>query len=329
MKAILSRYPAPSRPMSTPEPLGNAGGASGARLWRFTSGSGPLVLRAWPVDGPTIEALERIHAWLARADPLGFVPVPLPDLSGRTIQQAAGRLWELAPWRPGGPDLGSPPSPRRIEAGFAGLAAFHVRLGGDALPGPSPGLAARRAEIEDWLGGELDRMGEAVGRSGLDPLRAEALAWLAEARRLAPALLEPAQAAAGKVVPLQPCLRDARPDHFLFEGDRLTGLVDFGAMGIETVAGDLARLLLEWVGPDRVGRSAALAAYEAIRPLSPPEAALIAPFEATASLLGGGRWVRWHFLEGRVFDDPAAAASGLRRARQRIASLAASRDLRP
>jgi homoserine kinase type II len=137
-------------------------------------------------------------------------------------------------------------------------------------------------------------------------------------------------------VALQPCLRDARPEHFLFSGDRVTGLVDFGAMAIESVAADLARLLSEWVGPDRSARAEGLAAYTPIRPLDGFELALIDVFEDSAALLGAGRWVRWHFLEGRVFDDPSAVAGGIARgldrlARRAIAGEGANRDvdLRP
>ena len=46
-----------------------------------------------------------------------------------------------------------------------------------------------------------------------------ALRWLGLARARLPRLLDPIREAAGRVVPLQPCLRDARPEHFLFEGD--------------------------------------------------------------------------------------------------------------
>ena len=52
------------------------------------------------------------------------------------------------------------------------------------------------------------------------------------------------------LIRLQPALRDARPEHFLFEDDRLSGLVDFGAMGVESVAADLARLIGEWFDGD-------------------------------------------------------------------------------
>ena len=66
--------------------------------------------------------------------------------------------------------------------------------------------------------------------------------WLALARQLGPMLLVPLEQSADRIIRVQPCLRDARPEHFLFEGDRLSGLVDYGAMGVDSVAGDLARL---------------------------------------------------------------------------------------
>jgi homoserine kinase type II len=108
-------------------------------------------------------------------------------------------------------------------------------------------------------------------------------------------------------------LRDARSEHFLFEGDRLSGLVDFGAMGIDSIAADLARLIGDGLDGDPDARREALAAYERIRPLDPAEARLIGVFEATTALLIGERWVRWHYLENRHFDDPEAVSKGLER----------------
>ena len=43
--------------------------------------------------------------------------------------------------------------------------------------------------------------------------------------------------------PLQPCLRDIWHDHILFTGNEVTGLIDFGAVDIDTPATDIARLL--------------------------------------------------------------------------------------
>ena len=121
---------------------------------------------------------------------------------------------------------------------------------------------------------------------------------------------------------LQPCLRDARAEHFLFEGEQLTGLVDFGAMGVDSVAGDLARLIGEWLDGDTRARGDALEAYERVRPLEPAEIILIGVFETSADLLIGERWVRWHYVEGRRFDDPQAVSKGLARGLKRLERLA-------
>src|SRR4051794_30341674 len=93
LAGVLSRYPPPLRPRSGPEPLGNAGGRSGARLWRYESDEGALVARAWPPGRPRRETLEQIHAWLAEAGGLGFIPVPRTGLDGRTLQEAGGQFW--------------------------------------------------------------------------------------------------------------------------------------------------------------------------------------------------------------------------------------------
>ena len=98
----------------------------------------------------------------------------------------------------------------------------------------------------------------------------------------------------------------------------LSGLVDFGAMGVDSVAADLARLIGEWLDGDPSARREALAAYERVRPLDPAEARLIAVFEATTALLIGERWVRWHYVENRHFDDPQAVSKGLDRGLMRL-----------
>src|SRR5262249_29532695 len=144
---------------------------------------------------------------------------------------------------------------------------------------------------------------------------------------LAPKLLPLVARAAGRPVRRQWCGRDVRGDHLLFVGERLTGLVDFGALGIDSVAADLARLLEDWVGPDRAARAEALETYQAVRPLDDSETDLIPAFERTAALLGGGHWLRWHSVEGRRFDDPDAVRDGLRRGLERIAGLAADPEL--
>jgi Ser/Thr protein kinase RdoA (MazF antagonist) len=331
IKDLLARYPGLVQPMDEPEPLGGAGGLSGARLWRYRSERGVLVLRGWPPHGPDRTHLGEVHRWLSLADDLGFIPSPIPDRTGRTLQEHEGRLWELAPWMPGAAESARPPDPARVRSAFAAMAAFHVRLAGERRDGVSPGLGERHEAIAHLIRGGFDALERAIepaAESPQDEARPMALRWLTLARATAPHLLEPVRAAAGRTVPLQPCLRDARPEHFLFEGDRVTGLVDFGAMGIDCVAGDLARLMGDWLEIDLAARAEALAAYERIRPLGADEAALIDAFTSSSALLIGERWMRWHFIEGRRFEDPLAASQGIARALEHIDRLVSGATFR-
>ena len=320
-RTVLSRYPSAVRPSAGPEPLGNAGGLSGSLLWRFRAGPRALVLRAWPADGPPRPALERVHAWLAEAGPLGFVPVPIAATDGRTLVGHAGRLWEVGPWLEGSPDLNRPPSPGHLKAGFAALAAFHQALSGHQEVGPSPGLLARLAEVDTWLSQGFRSLGDALDASD-DPRRLPARQWLDAARAFAPGVRSRLAEASRRDVVARPCLRDARPEHFLFVGERVAGLVDFGAMGLDSVATDLARLSAEWLGDDPAARRAAMDAYVSIRQLDANEARLIPVFEDSAALLTGGRWASWHFLEGRAFSDPSAVGRGLAKGVERLGRLA-------
>jgi homoserine kinase type II len=285
-----------------------------------------LVWRCWPPDGPGRAHLEQVHRWLRQADDLGFIPAPIADRAGQTLQEHQGRFWELAPWMPGAAAEARPPARDRVRSAFTALAAFHQRLGGERRMGISPGLAQRHAAIAGLLHGGFDSMERAVRHPDAPPpeeARPLALWWLRLARLAAPRLLDPIGRAAGRAVPLQPCLRDARPEHFLFDGDRVSGLVDFGAMGVDCVAGDLARLIGEWLDGDGSALTEALGAYERIRPLDAGEAALIDAFASSSALLIGERWIRWHYIERRRFDDPSVIAQGIARGASYLAGLAA------
>lgn len=320
LPGVLGRYPPDFRPLAEPESLGNAGGLSGARLWRYASRRGPMVARAWPRGGRGRAEIEAIHAWIGRAEPLGFVPVPIRAGDGTTVQEAAGTSWEVAPWMPGAADPNEPPPSARVRSAFESLAAFHRALGPGPEAASSPGLARRSREIEA-LPLVLDAWKAAVRSSPDDATRDLARRWIDRAEWVGTRISAEIRAAAGRPVPVQPVLRDARPGHFLFTGDRVTGLVDFGAMGIDPVSADLARLLSEGIGEDPALRSHALSSYAAVRPLDPAEAAAIEAFERSAALLGGARWIRWHFVERRGFDDPSAAERGLLRGVEKLERL--------
>ena len=310
LRRLLDLYPAAIQPMAgSVESLGNAGGLSGASLFRFPSGQGLLAARAWPIDGPGLPSIARIHRWLERASPLGFVPVPIATLDGRTAVNVDGVTWEVAPWLSGEPERGEPPDLRRVIAAFTALAAFHARLAVPNLRGPSPGIEARRIELEEWRTSGFSNL-ERLVSPDLDEISAATKRWLVLAKALAPSLAA-RLSKGGSEVPLQPCLRDARPEHFLFQGETLSGLVDFGAMDVDSVAGDLARLISLWLPRASPAGVEALRAYESIRPLEVSERRLIELFEDSSRLLGPGRWARWLLVDRKPFRDATEAQGRL------------------
>ena len=245
---------------------------------------------AWPPNGPGRSHLERIHRWLFLTAETGLTPVPFRDRSNQSLQEFAGIFWELTPWLPGAASSLRPPSPAHLDAAFSALAALHVKLACESSVGVSRGLALRQSTVRHLIDGGFDTIETAVAPAAASAAdRAAALRWLALARSAAPGVAEVLDRASRHILDLQPCLRDARPDHFLFEHDRLSGIVDFGAMEVDCVAGDLARLIGEWARGDSAARAGALQAYERIRPLKPQERSLIGVFESSADLLIGER----------------------------------------
>lgn len=310
--AVLEGYPALYRPTGPLVPLGGAGGLSGSLLWRFDSGQGRLLLRAWPSPGPPIAHLDRVHRWLRETSGLGFVPAPLARRDGRTISPQGGRLWELVPWVDGAPPEECPPDRRFVTQAFSALAAFHNRLDGATSVGPSPGLLARLREVDDLRDGGLGALRAWLGGVDEGPVSTLGRRWVEEAATIIGSVSE--RLAVGVKLPVrrQPCLRDVRPDHFLFRNGTLVGLIDFGAMGEESVAGDLARLSSEWFDEgDAEIRREGWGAYESLRPLDANELRLVPIFEASTAFLIGAHWLRWHLVEGRTFEDELAVPSGL------------------
>ena len=119
---------------------------------------------------------------------------------------------------------------------------------------------------------------------------------------------------------LQPSIRDIWHDHVLFEGDGVTGLIDFGAMQIESPAIDVARLLGSLVDDDRVHWREGMDAYAAIRPMSNDELAAVSAFDVSGVLLAGCNWIRWIYVDRRQFENMEQVLERFRRIASRMRS---------
>lgn len=304
-------------------PLGNRGGFSGARLWRVTTAAGDACLRAWPPAGPDRDRLQTIHRLMIRARQAGldFIPTVFATPLGETILEHSGRLWDLTAWMPGQADFHDRPSSARLEAACTAVACLH-RAWASAQPGrgPCPAISRRLQLADTWT---------ALVRSGWRPSlesadRDPVAPWARRAWELVPVhlphVLQKLAPWANRDWSLQPCLCDVWHDHFLFEGDTLTGLIDYGAMKRDHVAVDLARMLGSLVEDDPQQRRRGLAAYARVRPLLPEEEALVAILDESGTVLAATNWLTWIYHDGRSFEDRTAVAQRLAGIVRRIES---------
>jgi Ser/Thr protein kinase RdoA (MazF antagonist) len=290
---VLAAYPSPLR--GRLEPLGDGGGFSGAQVWKLHTVAGPLCLRA-ASPAETGEHLRERHRLmrLARDAGLTFVPAVLDASHGDSAVEYAGRWWELMEWMPGVADYRDAPSEARLRAAAHALARVHVAWRGDnALSAVCPAITRRLDAVAAWRAGTLlrsvanQRLADAVNR------------WMPRVPELLRDVAFP--------IRLQPCLRDVWHDHLLFEGDRLTGLVDYAAVGIDSVAADLARMLGSLVADDEEGWRVGLGAYREVTALSIEEERLARRLDRAGVIVALANWLRWLEEPGRRVEEGIAS----------------------
>jgi len=151
---------------------GNAGGFSGARLWRSRGMTGDLCLRAWPSEAITASGLQVIHDLMrsARDAGLAFVPLLLQTYTGATWVAEGGRLWDVATWMPGRADFHDHPSYTRLEAACTALARLHrIWALTGCSEGACPAVGRRLGSFAHWK--RLLASGWRPGFSGSRPDR--------------------------------------------------------------------------------------------------------------------------------------------------------------
>jgi homoserine kinase type II len=242
-RAILSRYPSAVAGLDW-TPLGSAGGFSGARIWRGDlAGQPAFALKAWPPGYPA-DRLAVIHSWMADARPTGLVPAVVPTLSNDSCVEHAGRVWDVTAWVPGAADFRRDPTDARLAAACAALAALH-RCWAPPTPtlAPCPGVLRRLAVLDEYASHVGPRRLGPTYKTALDLLAAHVPAAIADLRPWA-----------DRPVPIFPCLCDVWHDHVFFTDERVSGIIDYGAMKTDHPAVDLARLLGDLTDgdPDRV-----------------------------------------------------------------------------
>ena len=234
-------------------------GLSGGMVAHCRSADGQeYALKRWPNSIPLnrIESIHRvvIHAWnqgcTTVARPLSVHPLTneIRLSSSDTVLSAAGENWELAQWRPG-----------VAATTDAGLDA--IRLGGELIGQFHQATAAleshcqRAPIIQERLRvlashqQHLPAAMQWIQQSGRDGNLAASLRdaaslihwkWDEAQDKIHRSLLQDSD----NSVTTQYVLRDVHAQHILFSSGRVTGLIDFDAVRIDTPASDLA----PWAG---------------------------------------------------------------------------------
>lgn len=325
LSKVLNAYPLAYQPTRSTH-LGSAGGYSGARFWKLVTNRGPMCLRRWPPPHPDKQQLTWIHNVITHVATSGFrlIPSPVRTNTGETFCCFEQYLWELTPWLPGKANFWDQPGSQKLQAALSALAGFHQAAQLHLCQDVSPGILQRCKQLQGLIGGELDELDLSIRRHHGRWVRlADQGQQLVElVRSVASTTLVSLQACGAFRVPLQPCLRDVWHDHILFMGEEVSGMIDLGAMRMETVAVDIARLLGSLIADDQEAWKNGLEAYQAVRPLTEAEQIMVAAFDRSTVTLGGILWLQWVFVEGRQFENQQAIETRLERIITRLQFLA-------
>ena len=323
--AVLSRrwFPAGRASVS---PL-QGGGFSGSPLFRVEAAGGLHVLKAFP-PGTPMGRVCFVHAAVRHLRSCGVTEVPTVRLAadGETfVADAAGHYWELQGFVAG--ESTGQPTVEQAAAAMRVVARIHLAAAtlAENPPdvGPSPGIArrieqARGMVARPWAGIEPAEEADAPLGTRLRPLLGKAAAVLAACEG-EPLVVRVATLQA-HAVPRQTVLRDLWAPHVLFAraGDpSVMGIVDCHAMGLDTPATDLARLLGSWAVEagfeTATDWDSALDAYSQVRPMAERERRLVPFLAASGVVFGLDNWFRWIFEQGRRFGDHPAVVGRVER----------------
>jgi Ser/Thr protein kinase RdoA (MazF antagonist) len=316
---VLSCY-APEIAHATWTPLGNAGGFSGARIWRGQAQDGRrLCLREWPALRTTEDRLQEIHVAMRQLAELPFVPDLVATQDDSTIVQLDDSFWEISTWMPGTADFHRQPTDARLFAAMRTLASMHELLVPvRPVEAPCPAVKRILRALRGWR--DLLQSGWKPDFNLPRPAPIPALArraWKAisaDTYSIEFTLVEWEV----RVLPVQFCLCDIWHDHILFEGDEVTGVIDYGAVKPDCVAIDLARLLGSMIPdePERMHR--ALAIYSAIHAVPSDILRLSTVLDRAGSVVGLTNWLRWLYLEKRTYTEAAGVAKRMEALLKRV-----------
>lgn len=299
------------------------GGFSGSPLFRVDADGGGHVLKAFP-PGTSAGRVCFVHTAVRhlRACGVSEVPTVMPAANGESsAEDAEGQFWELQEFVRG--TATTHPTAEQVATAVRVVARIHRAAAtlAENPPdiGPSPGIIRRIEQAQGmvarpWGGTQQGVETDPTLAALIRPLQARAAEILNSGGGTS--IVAGVAALPPVALPRQTVLRDLWAPHVLYESagsPRVAAIVDCHAMGLDTPATDLARLLGSWAVEAGFATAAgwddAVSAYEQVRHLSDLERRVIPFLAASGVVFGLDNWFRWIFEQGRQFPDPAAVVS--------------------
>lgn len=297
-------------------------GFSGAIVWKIGDQQNRFFcLKKYPANATTADRLDWIHLVLRHAVNEGcdFVALPIETIDDKNpFVFYAGHFWELTHWVKGiqlasSDDMATETTAAetitddQIKSVYASIARFHLATAQVNFDFRlSPRVRPRIEQLERFR----QVLDAASDRTDLTPTAVAVSPSLTQLRVAAShiplSLINQIRSALSQyeqqTLPTQPVVRDLRAEHLFFDDGRLTGLIDFDAMQMDSIAYDLSRLTSTW-GLNEQQTSVAIEAYSSVRPIQPAEHALVLLLILTSHLLMPLQWIQWLTIEKRSFAN--------------------------
>ena len=285
------------------EPRGNAGGFSGSLIFKVNASDQSYCLKRWP-ESTQIEKLVWIHRVLifVVANGCGEVVTPLSTTSGKTIVQNPQGVWELTKWSAGKPNYLEHPHESKLKAGLDFLARFHqaaARFFFNFARSDNVGMSCHRLDSFQNIVASVRPSDPSVINLPQDRFSH----FVEKGRGFADRLRDSLLVFRNQQLPVHPVIRDIRAEHLFYENQELVAVIDYGAMRIDSVACDLARMLGDCCQNQNHCLSAGLDHYHSIRPLSEVERNLTPLLHQATIIVGLLNWIEWLGIQQRQFDD--------------------------
>ena len=317
---ILNRYWPQFDPVAIVD-LENHGGFSGSRLWKFQSQQSHWLLRRWP-KGQNEARLDWIHHSIRNiaqildgAATAVKLAEPTPSIEGSSFIEFHGFLFQVEPWLEG--EARPTASDRELELAVTALAQFHQasrKVNCKTEKAPAVQRRLQRLEaLKEIVEPQIVRAATRHPSKLKEELTALAVEVCRSFHRLMPTSVVELNTIKDESLELIPCLRDVWYAHVLFSNHRENeepnhrlGFVDYGAMNIDYVGTDVARLVGSFVMDDQTRWELALQTYGRVLTgdaMDIGEFQKIRMIDRANTLISPMNWVAWIFFENRQFPN--------------------------